>query len=112
MASDLHGKVIVITGASSGAGRATALEFAKHKTHLVLAARNIEALEQLATECRELGSTAVVIATDVGDIQAVKRLAISTYDNYGKIDIWINNAGVLAAGEFTTTPIEIHHKVI
>jgi short-subunit dehydrogenase len=112
MADDLQGKAIVITGASSGAGRAAAMEFAKHKTHLVLAARNTEALEQLATECRRLGSAAIVITTDVNDIQAVKRLANSAYDSCGKIDVWINNAGVLAAGEFTKTPIEIHHKVI
>ena len=62
-----RGKVIVITGASSGIGRATAHEFAKQGAKLVLAARGHESLEAAAEECRKLGAEAVAIPTDVAD---------------------------------------------
>ncbi len=108
----LTGKTIVITGASSGAGKATALEFAKYKTLLVLAARNKEALEETAAECREYGSKVIVVPTDVTDAKAVINLANKANDWHGKIDVWVNNAGILAAGNFETTPLEVHEQVI
>ena len=108
----LTGKTIVITGASSGAGKATALEFARYKTCLVLAARNKEALEETAGECREFGAKVIVVPTDVTDPKAVINLANQANDWHGKIDIWVNNAGVLAAGNFEITPLEVHEQVI
>ena len=109
---DLTGKTIVITGASSGAGRAAALEFAKERQTLVLASRNEYALQEVAAECRELGADVLVVETDVTDPKAMINLANSACDWKGKIDVWINNAGVLAAGEFDKTPIEVHAQVI
>lgn len=108
----LKGKTIVITGASSGAGRAVALEFASYKPALVLAARNEVALEELAAECRELGATVIVVVTDVTDPKAMINLANTANDETGQIDVWINNAGVLAAGDFDKTPMEVHIQVI
>ncbi|WPU91448.1 SDR family oxidoreductase [Mucilaginibacter sabulilitoris] len=108
----LAGKTIVITGASSGVGRAAALEFAPYDVKLVLAARNEVALDELAGECGVLGSDALVVVTDVTDPKALINLVNAANDWQGKIDVWINNAGVLAAGEFDKTPIEVHAQVI
>ena len=110
--SFLQDKTIVITGASSGVGRAAALEFAKHKATLVLAARGEEALYSAAEECKEWGANAIAVVTDVTDAHAVKELARATIELSGKIDVWINNAGVLAAGDFEKTPVHIHTQVI
>lgn len=112
MENNISGKVIVITGASSGAGRSTALRLALDKTSLVLAARNLPVLEELAKECRELGSDVLVIQTDVTDHEAVQQLARKAFEWKGMIDVWVNNAGVLAAGPFETMPWEAHKQVI
>ena len=110
--SSLQNKTIVITGASSGVGRAAAIEFAKHKATLVLAARGEKALYEAAEECKEWGANAIAVVTDVTDAHAVKELAKAAMDLGGKIDVWVNNAGVLAAGDFDKTPVEVHTKVI
>src|ERR1700733_1126295 len=109
---NLKEKTIVITGASSGAGRAAALEFASYKPTLVLAARNENALEELAAECNQLGATAIVVVTDVTDPKAMINLANIASDQTGQIDVWINNAGVLATGDFDKTPMEVHIQVV
>ncbi|HEX8460992.1 MAG TPA: SDR family oxidoreductase [Segetibacter sp.] len=110
--SDLKEKTIVITGASSGAGRATAIEFAKHGAKIVLAGRNMAVLDEVEAECREMGALALAIKADVTDASSIKELAAKAAEFGGTIDIWVNNAGVLAAGDFTETPIEIHEQVI
>ncbi len=110
--NQLNGKTVVITGASSGAGRTAALEFAKYGTMLVLAARNEVALYGIANECREQGAEVLVIPTDVTDAKAVIRLANTANDWQGKLDVWVNNAGVLAAGDFDKTPMAVHKQVI
>lgn len=112
IARDIKDKTVVITGASSGAGRAAALEFARYGAKLVLAARREEALAELVQECRELGAVAIAVPTDVTDDEAMKQLATTAINFNGRIDVWINNAGVLAAGEFTETPVEVHKRVI
>ncbi|MGH6646243.1 SDR family oxidoreductase [Aquabacterium sp.] len=108
----LSQKTVVITGASSGVGRAAALAFAEAGAHVVLAARRQEALDQVAAECRLHGSEAEVVLTDVGDPQAMKTLAAQAIERFGGIDVWINNAGVGAVGEFTDTPLAAHERVI
>jgi short-subunit dehydrogenase len=108
----LTGKAIVITGASSGAGRAAALEFAKHQTWLILAARNESALNDVAEECRQLGAIVYALVADVTQPGDTINLANEANDFAGKVDVWINNAGVLAAGEFEVTPMEVHAQVI
>lgn len=86
---DLHGKNVVITGASSGIGRATALEMSRRGAHVVLAARRTEMLEQVAAECRAHGVRAVVVATDVTKPEQCSRLA----EIAGAADVLVNNAG-------------------
>ncbi|HLL42434.1 MAG TPA: SDR family oxidoreductase, partial [Segetibacter sp.] len=108
----LYGKTIVITGASSGIGRAAAIAFAENGAKLVLAARREDALESVADECRAFGVDALAVKTDVTDAEAMKRLAGIAAEFGGKIDVWINNAGIGIVGEFTQTPVASHQRVI
>lgn len=108
----VRGAVVVITGASSGIGRATALTFAREGARLVLAARREALLGEVAEECRELGGEAEVVPTDVTDAQAVLRLANRAMQLYGGIDVWVSNAGVGAVGRFEDTPLEAHRRVV
>ncbi|WP_298737964.1 SDR family oxidoreductase [uncultured Chitinophaga sp.] len=112
MNNSIPGKVVVITGASSGAGRCTALELARNGACVVLASRNEQALRQVADECRDLGAEALVVPTDVTDYAAMQQLAVTSFAWKSRIDVWFNNAGVLAAGPFEQTPWAIHEKVI
>ncbi|CAN7580262.1 SDR family oxidoreductase [Pseudorhodoferax sp. LjRoot39] len=104
--------VIVITGASSGIGRATALAFAQQRARLVLAARGAEALERVAAQCARLGAQAIAVPTDVTDAKAVRALAGAALRRFGGIDVWINNVGVGAVGRFEATPMEAHRRVV
>jgi short-subunit dehydrogenase len=108
----LSRKTVVITGASSGVGKAAALEFASLGATLVLAARRGEALQEVADECESFGAAAIAVETDVTKAEEVKHLALRANEVGGKIDVWINNAGVLAAGGFAETPVEVHEQVI
>jgi short-subunit dehydrogenase len=109
---ELKNKIIVITGASSGAGRAAAFEFARYGTKLVLAARNEVALNEVKEECEQLGAEVLVVPTDTSEARAMISLANAANDTFGSIDVWINNAGVLAAGDFDRTPMAVHEQVI
>ncbi|MCC9168561.1 SDR family oxidoreductase [Pontibacter harenae] len=112
MQQNLKGKVVVLVGASSGIGRAAALEFARHGATLVLAARREEVLQEVVAECESIGTKATYVKTDVTDADALQLLAQAAMQYGGKIDVWINNAGIGAIGEFTETPIEAHEQVI
>lgn len=110
--ADLEGKVVVITGASSGFGKGAAREFSRQGANLVLAARREELLEQLANECRNAGVEAIACAVDVSKREDVERLAQAALDKFGRIDVWVNDAGVGALGAFERIPLEIHEQVI
>lgn len=105
-------KRVVITGASSGIGAATAEAFAKNGGRLVLAARSAEGLEDVAARCRSAGGEAVVVVTDVTDAAAVAALAKRAQTELDGIDVWFSNVGIGAVGRFTEVPIEAHRKVI
>ncbi len=90
----LDGKVVVITGASKGIGKATASAFAAAGGKVVLAARTRETLEQVAADLQESGAEALAVPTDVTDVDAVERLIERTLDVYQRVDILVNNAGV------------------
>lgn len=108
----IQNKGVVITGASSGVGKAAALCFARAGARLVLAARRAGALEEVTCECRSLGADVIFVPTDVALPEEVEHLAKVAHLFLGTIDVWINNAGVLAAGEFDLTPIEVHDQVV
>lgn len=108
---NLKGAVVVITGASSGIGQATAEALARRGSKLVLAARNAATLEQVAAKCRHLGGEAIVVPTDVTDAAAVKALA-QRARAIGPVDVWVSNVGVGAIGRFEETPIEAHEQTI
>ncbi|MBC3541358.1 SDR family oxidoreductase [Rufibacter sediminis] len=106
------GKVVVITGASSGIGKATAMALAKQGASLVLAARRAEILEQVATDCIQLGGQAVAVTTDVTQEHSLLALAEAALAFGRKIDVWINNAGAGALGAYDETPMAAHEQVI
>jgi len=90
----LEGKVAVITGASSGVGRAMARAFAEQGAKVGLIARNAEALEVAAREVRDRGSEALALPLDVSDARAVEDAADRVVERWGTLDIWVNNAMV------------------
>jgi short-subunit dehydrogenase len=103
---------VVVTGASSGIGRATALAFAAEGARLVLAARRPQPLEELAETCRQRGASAVAVPTDVADANAVRRLADTAVERFGGIDVWVNNAAVTAFTRFGEEPVEVSRRVL
>lgn len=88
-------QVIVLTGASSGIGRETALELARRGATVVLAARNEAALAETAHEVERLGGRPLAVPTDVSSWEHMQRLAQQAIDTFGRIDTWINDAGVI-----------------
>lgn len=90
---NFNNKVVIITGASEGIGRALSLKFAEQKARVVISARNEKRLDELKSEIESLGASALVIPTDVIDKNACKNLVESTIEEYGQIDVLVNNAG-------------------
>ncbi|MCY1030174.1 SDR family oxidoreductase [Corallococcus sp. BB11-1] len=105
-------KVIVITGASSGIGRTTALLLARKGAHVVLAARREEPLEDLAAECEALGVQALVVPTDVADAASVRHLAEEAVRVFGHFNGWVNNAGVYMLGSLEETPDDAFRQLM
>ncbi|MFD2940177.1 SDR family NAD(P)-dependent oxidoreductase [Flavobacterium notoginsengisoli] len=108
----LKGKNVVITGASSGVGRATAEAFAQEGCNVVIVARGQKGIDDTVKFCRELGVMAIGISADVSSPVDVEKVAAEAMGIGGKIDIWVNNAGVMASGKFEEIPLEIHQQVI
>jgi short-subunit dehydrogenase len=112
MARKLSESVVVITGASSGIGRAAAVKFAKAGSSVVLAARRANLLEDVALECRDQGVQALAVPLDVTDYDGVQGLARRTAESFGRVDVWVNNAGVSLFGRFEETPWDSYRQVI
>lgn len=112
MADRLGDKVVVITGASSGIGKATADAFAREGATVVLAARREQGLHGTAEMVIRDGGRTMVVPTDVRDAAQVRHLADRAIDAYGGIDIWVNNAGIASFGTFEQTPPEVFANVV
>ena len=87
-----HHRVVVVTGASAGVGRATALAFANQGAHLGLLARGRAGLESAAHDVEAAGARAIAIPTDVADADGVDAAAAAVEQAFGPIDVWVNNA--------------------
>ncbi len=102
-------QIAVVTGASSGIGRATALALARQGANLTLAARTAGPLEQVACEVRNLGREALAIPTDVSSQEQVDRLIAATLERWGRVDILVANAGIYLhrrVAELTAADVE------
>lgn len=95
MSDNIQDKVVVITGASSGLGEATARMLAQHGAHLVLGARRLERLEALASDLRATGTQVEVKATDVTQAEQVQALVDLALERHGRVDVMLNNAGLM-----------------
>jgi NADP-dependent 3-hydroxy acid dehydrogenase YdfG len=104
--------VVVITGASSGIGRATAQAFARRGARLVLAARRADMLNDAVRECEVLGGIACAVPTDVTDQEQVEALGSYALERFGRIDVWFNNAGIAAFGRLESIPMDAWRRVI
>ncbi|MGD9889842.1 MAG: SDR family oxidoreductase [Dehalococcoidia bacterium] len=112
MPRPLQNQVVVITGASSGIGRETALALGEQGASVVLAARTEAALQEAAKEVERLGGKAHVVVTDVADWTQVERLAQAAVTRFGRIDTWVNNAAVSAYAIVEQTTVEEIERII
>ncbi|MFO1418351.1 MAG: SDR family oxidoreductase [Methylotetracoccus sp.] len=96
MSNSMAGKTVVITGASSGLGEATARHLAQSGAAVVLGARRLERLERLVAEITETGGRAVAVGMDVTIRADSDRLCAAALGHFGRVDVWVNNAGIMA----------------
>jgi NAD(P)-dependent dehydrogenase (short-subunit alcohol dehydrogenase family) len=106
------GRVVVITGASSGIGRATAVACAKRGDRVVLAARAEESLRAAEKECVEAGAEALVVPTDVTDPAAIDALLAAAAERFGRVDAVVHSVTVVAYGRFDEVPAPVFDQVI
>jgi short-subunit dehydrogenase len=109
---DLNGKIVVITGASSGFGKGAALRFAQAGASVVVSARREQVLEELVRECESAGGRALAVPADVSNRADVEQLSKTATSQFGRVDVWVNNAGTGALGRFEVVPLEEHEQVI
>ncbi len=110
--SILKGRVVVVTGASSGIGSACALAFASRGAKVVLAARRAERLAGVVSKIEAQGGAALAVTTDVTDEAAVDNLFKQALDTFGSVDVLINNAGVADSTPITDMSLDTWRKVI
>ena len=106
MSKNIEGKVVVITGASSGLGEATARHLASLGASVVLGARRLDRLEAIAKEIRAAGGKAEVAETDVTCPKEVDALIQKAVSSFGRVDVLVNNAGLMAIAPLTETKVE------
>lgn len=112
MSSNIENKVVVITGASSGLGEATARHLAARGAAVVLGARRTDRLERIAVEIRAAGGRAEVVQTDVTSREQVQALIDTGVRVFGRVDVLINNAGLMAIAPMDETKVEEWDRMI
>ncbi|MCQ4322178.1 SDR family oxidoreductase [Stutzerimonas stutzeri] len=112
MSNNIEGKVIVITGASSGLGEATARHLAAQGAIVVLGARRLERIQALASELAGKESKAFAMQTDVTDSEQVKALVEKTIQTYGRVDVMVNNAGLMPHSPLERLKIDDWNRMI
>lgn len=110
--SRIANRTYVIVGASSGFGRGTAARLGSLHANVVLAARRTELLEEVAREVRANGGTPLVVTMDASKPEDVQKLADATVARFGRIDVWMNVAGIGAIGRFWDIPVEDYSRLI
>lgn len=109
---ELRGAVVVVTGASSGIGEATAVAFAQRGARVVLAARRLERLEELAGRIGRAGGRAIALRCDVGEPDEVQKLPGIVEELVGPTDVLVNNAGIPGGGRFEDLSMEQIDRVV
>lgn len=112
MTQTLNGQVAVITGASSGIGEATAYALAREGARVVLSARRVDRLRGVAQRIHEQGGESLEVQTDVTDYAQAQHLVQAAREHFGKIDILINNAGVMLLGRLVDANIEDWQRMV
>jgi NADP-dependent 3-hydroxy acid dehydrogenase YdfG len=112
MSSNIEGKVVVITGASSGMGEAAARHLAAQGAAVVLGARRMERLRALAGEIAAAGGKALALQTDVTDRGQVQRLVDAAVESCGRIDVLVNNAGIMPLSPLERLKVEEWDRMI
>ena len=112
MSHNIENKVVVITGASSGLGEATARHLAARGAAVVLGARRTERLEQIAAEIRETGGKAQAVAVDVTDRAQVQALMDAAVQAFGRVDVLVNNAGLMSIAPMDELKVEEWDRMI
>lgn len=105
-------KVVIITGASSGIGKALAYEFGNKGAKVVLAARNVEKLQEIVSDLTEHGITALAVKTDVTNEEDCKGLIGKAINKFGQIDVLINNAGISMRAIFIDLQIDVMRRLM
>ena len=108
----LEGKIAVVTGSSSGIGKAIALRFGEEGAKVVVAARRLDRCEQTAAQIRKHGGEGVAIQTDVSDEIQVDALVRETVNRFGRLDILVNNAGMFGGGRLADTTTRAFDEVM
>jgi NADP-dependent 3-hydroxy acid dehydrogenase YdfG len=112
MTTDLSSKVVAVTGASSGIGEATALACARAGAAVALAARRSDRIERLAEHITEEGGRAIAVPTDVSDEAQARAFIEATQSELGRLDVLVNNAGVMLLGPIENAPTEEWRRMI
>lgn len=105
-------KVVIITGASSGIGKALAFEFSRHGSKVVLAARNFEDLKTIEATINNKGGSALTIQCDVSKEDECRKMVKRTMDEYGRIDVLINNAGISMRALFQDVELDVLRRLM
>ena len=104
--TDLHGQVVLITGSSRGLGLAMARELARAGCQLALCARNPDSLERARQDIAALGALVLAVPCDISDRAQVRSLVQNATERFGRIDVLINNAGIISVGPLETLTLD------